>query len=244
MMSLFALVVFLIYFVKLVLSELEVSTYRYPYFSKISLDFPGLSNNKSHEQTQRTLLRKMEVSDMPPTVLEMHRKYGNCEASYVPLSQEDLDAVFRVLPPALFQLDPKLVIEWQIIEADSFLVPHVDVNRQSSINFYIDTYDAATIFYNNPSNFFRTPQGNNIFDPDWITPQSSFVAQRGDIYLLNVAQIHGVHHLTRGKPRVSITVGLNVPFDDVLPFLTQGVPVAETSPISAPVSLHQQFDEL
>lgn len=218
--------------------ELEISTYRYPYFSKLNIPFPALPEDKRSLDEQTTARRKMEVSEMPPIVQEMYGKYGNCEAYYIHVSEHVHEAVVRVLPPTIFQLDPDLVIEWQIIEADNLLIPHIDINRLTAINFYIDTHDAITTFYNNPSQSFRTPQGNDIFDPDWITSQSSFSARKGDVYLINVAQIHGVSNLTRSKPRVSISVGLHVPFDDVLPFLTHGAPVAETRLIRSTEALH------
>ena len=67
------------------------------------------------------------------------------------------------------------------LEANSYILPHSDSGPTAVINFYIETNNCATQFYEVKDNA----------EPYQIETDS-FIAQPGDIYILNVNKIHSV----------------------------------------------------
>jgi hypothetical protein len=74
--------------------------------------------------------------------------------------------------------------------------PHIDPDRQCSINFYVSTQGCITKFFN----VKETPTTNNknkrqaefVFRSNQITEIGSFVAEDGDVFLLNTGIPHQV----------------------------------------------------
>lgn len=77
------------------------------------------------------------------------------------------------------------------------LPPHIDNAIKSAINFYVDTGDGWTIFYNKPDHdvFVEKLQNQTdgcVYREEDLIKAGGFCASRGDIYALDIKQIHGV----------------------------------------------------
>lgn len=81
-----------------------------------------------------------------------------------------------------------------IIIINSPLVnPHTDDRRKTAINFYIKTSSGVTSFYEPKiTAMLSKKRVAKVFNESDLTLTSSFIANPGDIYLLNTQCIHGV----------------------------------------------------
>lgn len=79
-----------------------------------------------------------------------------------------------------------------------YLPPHQDANITVAINFYVETADGVTTFYKpkfgtNPKKEFLINQKTGfVYDVKDLDEVSSFKAEVGDAYLLDVKSIHSV----------------------------------------------------
>jgi hypothetical protein len=156
---------------------------------------------------------------MTPKLLELKARYGNCFVDYFPVSSTVSTAVLQMLPQQLLQLEIP-VIEWQIIHAENLLIPHVDENRMSAINIYVETHKENTVFFTNATDSYRIPGINNtIFDPAWVSKYDEFTAFDGDVYILNVNEIHSVQEMDLLYKRVTVSAGFRTPYAIVSKYL-------------------------
>ena len=82
------------------------------------------------------------------------------------------------------------------LEANSYILPHSDSGPTAVINFYIETNNCATQFYEvkddaKPYQIDNQTDGS-VYDLNDLIETDSFIAQPGDIYILNVNKIHSV----------------------------------------------------
>ena len=90
--------------------------------------------------------------------------------------------------------------------------PHIDSDIICTINFYIQTDNCKTVFYksktDNPKTFKIENQTNGcIYDENDLEEVDSFIAQPGEVWLLDASQIHSVEPLGDFKLRKAITLG-------------------------------------
>jgi hypothetical protein len=82
------------------------------------------------------------------------------------------------------------------VNIEATVPPHTDIVDQVNINFYIETGDYRTTFYrstNNSARFTYADHGDgHAYRMEDLQPIDSFVAQPGDVYVLNGKIIHGV----------------------------------------------------
>ena len=82
------------------------------------------------------------------------------------------------------------------LEANSFILPHSDSGPTAVINFYIETNNCATQFYeikNNAEPYQIENQTDGcVYNLDDLIETESFIAQPGDVYILDVSKIHSV----------------------------------------------------
>ena len=82
------------------------------------------------------------------------------------------------------------------LEANSFILPHSDSGPTAVINFYIETNNCATQFYkmkDNAEPYQIENQTNGcVYNLDDLIETESFIAQPGDVYILNVSKVHSV----------------------------------------------------
>ena len=82
------------------------------------------------------------------------------------------------------------------LEANSFILPHSDSGPTAVINFYIETNNCVTQFYEIKDNAKPYQIGNQtdgyVYNLDDLIETESFIARPGDIYILNVSKVHSV----------------------------------------------------
>ena len=82
------------------------------------------------------------------------------------------------------------------LEANSYILPHFDSGANAVINFYIETDNCKTQFYeikNNAKPYQIKNQTNGcIYNLDDLIETESFIAKPGDVYILNVSKVHSV----------------------------------------------------
>jgi hypothetical protein len=74
--------------------------------------------------------------------------------------------------------------------------PHTDIVDSVNINFYVDAGNFTTNFYNSKDNSHRSTYADHgdghVYKIDELEKLGSFIAQTGDVYILNGKVIHGV----------------------------------------------------
>lgn len=119
--------------------------------------------------------------------------------------------IFTIFPNDIFYCD---------FTGSGLVTPHRDKLNTVSMNLYLETDNATTIFYkeinHDPSYVdFKNlrPYSASI---DNLVETSRFTAEPNDLYLLNVTEIHGIQKTT-DLPRSMITYRWNnYSFDDIL----------------------------
>jgi len=77
------------------------------------------------------------------------------------------------------------------------LPPHVDNEILSVLNFYVSTAGGETVFYSKPDHDVFVEKLPNqtdgaVYRAEDLMVSDSFVAKPGDVYALDIKQIHGV----------------------------------------------------
>ena len=107
------------------------------------------------------------------------------------------------------------------LEANSFILPHSDSGPTAVINFYIETNNCATQFYKikDGAEPYQIDNQTNgcVYDLEDLIETESFIAQPGDIYILDVSKVHSVIPLDNNEiDRKAICFSTNsLNFDEV-----------------------------
>ncbi len=109
------------------------------------------------------------------------------------------------------------------VSVDSSVPPHTDIVDRVNINFYIETGGYQTTFYqsrDHDSKWTYADHGDgHVYNMDSLEQIGSFVAQPGDVYVLNGKIIHGVSS-AMAQPRKFLQVSANdLDYDQVLDIL-------------------------
>ena len=95
----------------------------------------------------------------------------------------------------LFNIEPHLIYYGEIL-GPGLLDPHIDHGATVVANFYFDSNDSITTFYEPTENTLSRAYGDmksgGIFDINTLTAVESFQAKDGESYILDVSKIHGV----------------------------------------------------
>ena len=90
-----------------------------------------------------------------------------------------------------------------LLEANSFILPHSDSGSTSVINFYIETNNCATQFYEvkDDAKPYQIDNQTNgfVYDLNDLVEKASFIAEPKDIYILDVSKVHSVIPLHDGQ---------------------------------------------
>lgn len=112
-------------------------------------------------------------------------------------------------------------------------VPHFHTYDDSVINYYLETEDYETIFYEKLDNFEKSEETVEfpeegliqVVDINSVRPVEKFVAKSGDIYVLNSKAVHSVSQIennqtgydkyrpVREEKRLAIQIWTKCPFD-------------------------------
>jgi hypothetical protein len=93
--------------------------------------------------------------------------------------------------------------------------PHTDTEIVTTINFYIETDNCRTQFYRPTTVEPRRYQIENqtdgyIFEETDLEPTGSFIAQPGEVWVLDVKSIHSVEPLGKIRLRKAVTLGTHL----------------------------------
>lgn len=139
---------------------------------------------------------------------------------YKKIWSPDAEEIYNVLPKKYWK-DFHLTV----MTINCEIPPHTDTEIITSINFYLQTGSAKTVFYepivNKPKTFQVENQTNGfIYCAEDLREVSSFVAEDLDVWVLDVTKIHSV----KGdiELRKAITLGTFIhSYDDVLRMLKE-----------------------
>lgn len=160
----------------------------------VCVDVGHLKPNAQYEKPQKyglALQKKNRFTSVPTQSFEAKK--------------EDADRIIAQLPRKLLDIEvPKVwVLNIQATHDEKvMLAPHKDGVRLTAINFYSNTHKERTIFYD--------------YKAGSIEEVDSFVAEDGDIYVMNVDEPHSVE-LCPGEARRFLTLAfLTTPFAKVV----------------------------
>jgi hypothetical protein len=103
------------------------------------------------------------------------------------------------------------------LKINSEVRPHIDHGPKTSINIYLKTNNCKTTFYS----FIDETKSKTIpLELSNLKEQDSFVANDGDIWVLDVSKPHGVIPLSNDfKERTAICLQTIIDFETVMNFL-------------------------
>jgi hypothetical protein len=104
-----------------------------------------------------------------------------------------------------------------------YIRPHTDSDTLTVLNFYQQTADAVTMFYNiknnNPDKIKNQTSGY-VYNLKDLSPLESFVAKAGDVWLLDVSKPHSVLSSNK-EERIALCLHTNkLTYKDVKNILT------------------------
>lgn len=119
---------------------------------------------------------------------------GNISLEYYSL--ENVDAFRSQHLKKFFTIQPSRVLFTEI-NGTGFLNPHRDHNTCVTLNYYIQSVDDITTFYEVTDNSvlgfnYDNREQSNIYNVSDLSVNSSFVANNNTAYLLDVSKIHSV----------------------------------------------------
>jgi len=112
-----------------------------------------------------------------------------------------------------------------IMKVNAEIPPHTDSGIKSTINFYIQTGNCLTQFYKLATDKPKTKQVKNqsdgvIYNEDDLMRTTSFMAEPGDAWLLDVTVPHSVKPGGNFKERLAIAMSSTLCYDEVKQILT------------------------
>lgn len=101
------------------------------------------------------------------------------------------------------------------------ILPHTDSNTKTAINWYLDPSNYVTSFCtplaHSQSFKLDTQTDGVVYAFEDVSMESSFVAEKNDVYVLDVTKLHCVHS-GQGK-RVALNLATNKSYDEVIDML-------------------------
>ena len=116
------------------------------------------------------------------------------------------------------------LVDLMVLEA-AHMVPHIDQDSNTNVNFYFSTGSAKTVFYK-PNNNAKIQQllsqhgKGNWIDVEQVSEVSRFIAEPGDIYILNVDSYHNVIE-KNNEDRIVITLHSTKKYDEVVKLFSE-----------------------
>jgi hypothetical protein len=142
----------------------------------------------------------------------------------------DYKKIWSPEPEVMYRILPKRYWEdfhLTVMTINREIPPHTDSDILTTINFYIETDDCKTVYYEPISNDLKTFQIENqtngfIYKKEQLKEVGSFVAQPMEVWLLDVKNIHSVESDKEQPFRKAVTLGTKkYNFDDVCNMLKE-----------------------
>ena len=131
---------------------------------------------------------------------------------------------------SLFGLIPEQYREnfcMTLMKINTVVPPHTDTGINVTINFYLQTDDCVTQFYKFKDDNPKTRQVENqtdgfIFDENDLVKTHNFIAEKNDVYVLDVSQPHSVYPIGQLKERLGLSLATNTyNYDEVISMLKE-----------------------
>jgi len=163
-----------------------------------------------------------------PAVLDDIIKYGytkNLEFKGIKYSKPSalhLDKYFDLID--LLPDEVSHLFNISVMSINARVNPHTDSNTATAINFYVDAGNYVTTFHNikedAPAFQLNTQTDGVVYNFKDVDDEASFVAETGDIYVLDVTKTHSVRPLTKpADKRISLTLSTMLEYDSVIEML-------------------------
>lgn len=141
--------------------------------------------------------------------------------SYDVITTESNNKLFEVIPERY--RDKFVLLSMNI---NGHARPHTDSGILASINFYVESQNAITKFYEINSKTPITSKIENqtngeLFDPNDLKECGEFVAKDGEAFILDVTKPHSVTCTQYGIRKALVLQTKHVPFDDVCKMLEE-----------------------
>lgn len=125
---------------------------------------------------------------------------------YLNVDCQDYDSVIEYIPVRY-----RSMFCVSLMEINTLIPPHTDCDL-ATINFYVETNNYVTEFFKFKNNEPKKYRINNqtghgfIYNKEDLLINSNFIAEPGDVYILDVTKPHSVTPLNGIKNRVAITL--------------------------------------
>ena len=176
------------------------------YFKKLSIKMPSLKPPKL--SNVGATFDSIPPSELTADELAMTTNYseiGEFFFQYLSMERATQEVLLSCLPRELLELE-RPIPQWQLSRSEKALMPHVDYNRITAINFYYLVNDEITVFFVNATKYAYF--GRSImFLESWLTEAARFIAVTNDVMLLDVTVIHTVKSTSSDYTRISASLG-------------------------------------
>jgi hypothetical protein len=144
--------------------------------------------------------------------------------------QDGTGLFYYIAPESLISNVKKLLPNILQNEAEVMLckiykgaLPHKDHDCKCKINFYLRASNAKTVYFSDPASdgySYNNTEQHNMYDikQHRLRKTNSFVAQDGEIYLIDTSKIHAVI-MPESLDRIIVSISFNRAYDEVLDLL-------------------------
>ena len=134
----------------------------------------------------------------------------------------DHATVQKMFPAQIFKIG-RYQFKFVEIIGTGLLSAHTDFGMMTGLNYYFSPADSVTRWYNTKENAVQTisiEEKTNSYTYTDLELADHFIAQKGDVYLINTSKVHDVIHLNK-LPRQFIQIQWdNINYETVLDALT------------------------
>ena len=178
-------------------------------FEKLNLVFPDIDYENNLDQYLMTYYKDQK------SVL-----------TYYKLNSFAAKLIREIIPPTIESEITSIDYIFTGITFDK-IRPHIDNGVITNINFYLETADAYTNFYESESLGEPTPitdhkatygnMGGKVYNYEDLSPRGFFKAEPKECWILDVSKIHGVSGIAVPKQRKWVSVMFaNLKFEDAV----------------------------
>jgi hypothetical protein len=153
----------------------------------------------------------------------LHNHYNNFtnkKISFFELNENIRKQIYSYVPVEFHDC----IIDVMVQEAND-MVPHIDQDFNTNVNFYFSTGSAKTVFYKPHDNVktYQLPsqhgKGRSI-DVNQVSEIARFIAEPRDIYILDVDSYHNVIE-KNDEDRIVITLHSTKNYDEVVKLFSE-----------------------
>lgn len=168
------------------------------------------------------LNKKFDVGNFTETSLFIEYAINGKGIGYYNIDTPNKDIILSVIPE---KYKSEFTIKEMKINCN--IPPHTDSYVYATINFYVKAANCQTNFFNKANASLGVKMTNQTtgrtFKEDDLELTGSFIAESGDVWLLDVSSPHSVKNLGTSPPdRIALVLqSLNYNFDDLCAMLQE-----------------------